>query len=114
MDWETAKGNMLSLVGNGADINTSASHYRKVERVDEQKGYTVRIGENATIPIPWSMLKVCFDCLASGSTYDGQFFRHHFHREAETHSCYVHAVGMLLVKAGIAMRVDARGYRRAW
>jgi hypothetical protein len=114
MDWVSAKVQILATVQVGTNLNTPSSHYRKVVQVDEQSGLRISIGKNATIPIPWPMLKACFDCLDSGSYYDGSYFRQHFPCEAKSHPCHVHVVGMLFVNANIAVRVDARRYRRAW
>ncbi len=69
----------------------------------------MRIGVANHVSIPWRMLQLCFEPIADGRGYDGRFFRTHFQLQASDHSCHVHLIGQIFVRAGIA-EVDSNRY----
>jgi len=121
MNRNQAQGIIKASIKDGTDVNTSRSTYRGVIAVDSiinssrywypnsQCGFTVQIGQSSNIKIPWSMLEQCFAALSSPGGYDGTFFRKRFSLQADDHPCYVHVVGQIFVKAGIA-RAECNKY----
>ncbi len=121
MEWDEAKHRITKSVRMETDLNTEKSSYRKIEHIGRLRdsnrygysgvsGFEVRIGEDATISIPWTMLRKCFRCLQDPSGYDGSSFRSLFPKQAKDHGCHVHIVGMIFVAAGLAESAG-RSYR---
>lgn len=113
MDWNAARSLISKKITPGTDLNTENSTYREVIQVNKiinsrlygyrnELGFYVSIGKTAKINIPWSMLRVCFEMLASPSGYNGTGFRDKFPEQASIHPCHVHVVGQLFVRTGIA------------
>lgn len=121
MDWQEARRRIEAQVRVGMDLNTEASTYRFVEKVeapinsdrygyDNETGLVVPIGESNRIRIPWSMLEVCFHQLSTPDGYDSSFFREQFPLQHKDHGCHIHVVGRVFVVAGIA-EIEGRRYR---
>jgi hypothetical protein len=103
MDWNQAKKNIANIkIGTHLD---KSSNYRRVISVDENY-FTVSIGKNTNIKIPWSTLKECFSQLINSGVYDSDYFQENFSTEYKKHTCYVHVIGQIFVAAGIAKRID--------
>ena len=115
MQWIEAKDKIAEKIRPTTDINTCESTFRKVRETPLQnhQGYfVVPIGAVNTIRISWSMLKECFDQLMSDNGYSGQSFREKSPQEAKRHPCYVHVIGQIFVKAGIARQHTRYIYKR--
>jgi len=121
MDWDQAKDIIRKKVIVGTDLNTRKSSYRFVISVDSaissdrygysnEIGYRVRIGKSQVIPVPWGMLEKCFRALYSESGYNSRFFCENFPTQADDHPCYVHVVGQIFVRAGLA-REEGNSYK---
>jgi hypothetical protein len=108
--WDQAKDLIEKRVKVGTDVNTARSSYRVVESRDDN-GYRVRIGKNNVIQIPWSMLEDCFAALNSESGYTSRFFARNYPRKVDGHPCYVHTVGQILTRAGLAAQEGRSSYR---
>ncbi len=113
MEWREAQELIEEKIKIGTDRNTDESTYRVVNSIGNirdserygyrsEKGFIVQIGKSNRISIPWKMLEKCFLPLSSDKEYDVNYFRRHFPLQANDHSCHVHVVGQLFVKAGIA------------
>ena len=121
MDWRQAKSRISAAVGLGTRLGRPNSSPRDVVGVERpcmrygyggEAGFIVRIGvkNGDTIDVPWSMLRTCYGEMASGS-YSGEVFRRHYPKQASTHGCHIHVVGMMFVVAGLAVsdgRTQAR------
>ncbi len=114
MNWKEAKIE-IEGIKIGADINTTRSTYREVTGRDksitskrygyeEEKGFIIQIGDVNYIRVPYSMLESCFMAMKTKDGYNGTFFRNEFPLQAQDHGCHVHSIGMLFVKAGIAVK----------
>ncbi|MCX6087749.1 MAG: hypothetical protein NTV78_01070 [Caldiserica bacterium] len=101
MEWSEAREMIQKNITEGMDINTKRSSFRKVIAV-QKKGFVVQIGKANQIMVALSMLEKCFPSLKDDGGYNGKVFRSNYKEEAELHSCYVHVVGMIFKKAGIA------------
>ncbi len=119
MDWLEAKGIIASKISEGDTINTHNSQWRKILSKEQsclrykgEEGFIVQIGKKPTsrVEIPWSMLEKCFGALSEEDGYSGAFFKDHYAEQQKTHSCHVHVVGMIFVKAGIAKINMNRSY----
>ncbi|QFY43710.1 hypothetical protein F6R98_14635 [Candidatus Methylospira mobilis] len=102
MDWASAKKLIESEIVQNTDINTNKSEYRIVKSIDEEV-ITVQVGELNYIKVTWEMLENCFKPISLGEKYDGNYFREHFPEHAKNHPCYVHVVGQIFVKSGVAI-----------
>ena len=112
MDWQAARQQIKDNVTIGTDVNTEVSLYRVVKAVD-CSGFTVRIGirESNRLRIPWEMLETCFAQLNTTAGYSGQYFRQQYPKEAMMHPTYVHVLGQIFVRSGIARRVTKKVYK---
>ena len=121
MEWEEAKSIISDEILEGTNINTSRSELREVLQINHnchkynyngEKGYLVKISnsEQNNLDIPWSMLEKCFSALKSHKGYNGEFFREHFPKQAKSHGCHVHAIGMIFKRAGIADELKRNYY----
>lgn len=120
MKWQEAQQLIENKIEIGTDLNTNKSTHRVVNSIGDitdserykyhsEKGFVVKIGKSNKIKIPWKMLEKCFKPITSGNKYDGDYFRECFPLQAKDHPCYVHAVGQIFVRAGIA-RQENRTY----
>lgn len=109
MSWNQAQTQIKAKIKIGTDVNTPRSNYRVV-RVVHEHGFLVPIGQSNKIKIPWNMLEECFAALNSLDGYDGAFFRKRFPIQAKNHPCYVHVIGQIFVRAGIA-QAEGNQYR---
>jgi len=101
VEWSEAREIIQKNITEGMDINTKRSSFRKVITVQEE-GFIVQIGEKNKIKVPWSMLEKCFHSLKDDGGYNSEVFKRYFPTPAKQHPCYVHVVGMIFKKAGIA------------
>jgi len=69
-----------------------------------EAGFVISIGKTSKIKVPWSMLEACFRQLSTPDGHNGTFFRQRYPLQARDHPCHVHAVGHMLVVAGVARR----------
>ena len=113
MDWDQAQNKIKANIKVNTNINTVKSHYRFVKEMDNNRGFAILIGKskNSHINISWHILRKCFDALASSNGYDGTFFKKQFSAKAKNHPCYVHSIGQIFVKAGIAQTEGKHKYR---
>lgn len=121
MDWNEAEGKIQTNIQVGTDLNSSNSTYRFVKSVDSvicskrysydnERGFAVSIGSSRDIKIPWSTVRECFFQLSSSSGYDTASFKKRFPLQAKDHPCYIHTIGQIFVKAGLA-RTNGRRYQ---
>jgi len=78
--------------------------------VKDEYGFRIAISHGSHINISWSMLEKCYRELSSESGYSREAFRTHFPVQLNDHSCYVHVVGEVFVRAGLAKK-EGRIYR---
>jgi hypothetical protein len=115
MKWEEAKKRISDNITVGDNLNTKKAKCRFARAVSPF-GYSVQIGRNRKrdlIDVPWDMLEKCWYELDRTGTYDCKVFEKLFPKERKTHSCYVHTVGKIFEKAGLAKSVGNK-YRLIW
>lgn len=73
-------------------------------------GYSVQIGDNDSLDIPWSMLKTVFNdsIIQPGRIYNNGVFIIHYAHQAKVKGCHIHVIGEMFELSGVA---EARGYR---
>jgi hypothetical protein len=114
MNWEQASERVIKKITVGLDINTEESTYREIiqtppyecttKAYNSEIGFRVKIGNASSIDIPLSMLKVLYNYSFNKNSrlYDTAVFQICYPKQRENHGCYVHSVGQIFVKAGIA------------
>lgn len=90
-------------------INYHCTHYN----YHGENGFKVKIGFDTYIEIPWSMLENVFTRAINlnNSIYNRAVIRDLYLQQINNHGCHVHVVGQIFVKAGIAVRINARNYK---
>lgn len=82
------------------------------EKYNNDLGIKVQIGQTTSIYIPYSMLvHLVKDAIQNNRIYNRSVFNTLYPRQCKNHPCHVHVVGMILVRAGIANRLDSRNYK---
>lgn len=102
----------------GLNIDTPRSHNRTIvsiikigNQVNNGFKIIVRIGLNTTIEVSRTMLITIVNAsLHNNGIYNNQVFRKYYNQKANNHPCYIHVVGMLLVKTGVASVRDKNSY----
>ena len=114
MNWEDIFSKIQEKIKLGLEINTKNSTFRVIEEIPPYKctsngfnneiGFKVRIGKYSTIEIPISMLKLLYTYSFNKNKriYDSNIFKIHFPKQKDNHGCYVHSIGQIFVKSGIA------------
>ncbi|MDG5800776.1 hypothetical protein QA597_10435 [Marinilabiliaceae bacterium ANBcel2] len=121
MSWSKASEHIIEKVKRGINIDPD-SKFRLVlagpdyachnYNYDGERGYKVRIGENASIEIPMSMLKVMYqEALTNNGIYNNGIFKRHFELQKNHHPCHVHVVGNFFLYSGVAKQINKRNYR---
>jgi hypothetical protein len=106
MDWEEAERRISKSIKNDMDINTHRSTHRKVEKVDNLD-YKIRIGTSNIISVTMEILEGCWFYSKNnhGGKYDTTVFQKLYKAKYRNHPCWVHVIGMIFVKAGVAKAV---------
>ncbi len=108
VEWKEAKRRIRDNVTVGDDLNTKKSKCRFVRAVNPFC-YRVQIGHNRKrdlIDVPWDMLEKCWYELNTTGTYDCKVFEKLFQKKnGKIRGCYVHTVGKIFEKAGLAKSV---------
>jgi hypothetical protein len=112
---------LKSKLNVGLDINTKKSSLRSIINIPPYKcsntfkneeGYKVKIAENTNIDIPLSMIiniyKYSFN--KNRRIYETYVFRELYPKQSSNHGCYVHSIGQIFVKAGIAKDLENGTY----
>ena len=121
MSWSQAKSRIVKNIRVGTDLNNANSSNRVVLSLrndissnrygyTNENGFQVQIGSASSIPIPFSILKICYGALSRQNGFAGAYFRQHFPKQAADHPCHVHVIGQIFVKAGLA-RQHVNSYR---
>jgi hypothetical protein len=105
----------------GLDINTANSRFRNILEnppyqcsniFNAEEGYKIQIGKSSTIDIPISMIiniyKYSFN--KNRRIYNSFVFKELYPKQSSNHGCYVHSIGQILVKAGIAKELGNGTY----
>lgn len=110
MEWSEAKA-ALGKLNVGVCVNTTRSTYRQIISKSEND-FQVRVGNSASafITVTDEMLKNCFVALSQEAGYSRNFFKVYYSQKCKSKPCFVHVIGQLFVKAGIAVQ-DQTGYR---
>jgi hypothetical protein len=118
MDWQEAKIKIEKSIVQGRKLN-DALGYRIIQRGPDYKckkykddlGYSVQIGKDNFIQIPFSMLQKIFEYAKENKlNYNKQMFKELFSVEDDEHSCYVHTVGKIFEISGVAKMSGNRDY----
>lgn len=51
------------------------------------------------------------DAIQNNRIYNRSVFNNRYHVQCKNHPCHVHVVGMILVRAGLANRLNNRDYK---
>lgn len=101
----------------GLNIDTSNSHGRVVKDIkitENKKDFTliIKIGQNTTIGVDKQMLTSLYNSsIHNNGVYNKHIFQSLYPQKLNNHPCYVHVVGMLFVKAGLAKVDGSRSFR---
>ncbi len=113
MEWVEARKLIEKRIKEETNLNTGKSRYRFVKHRTGE-GFVVSIGKDNYIRIPWEMLRQCFEeSVRSDNRYDGDRFRTCYPEEANVHPCYVHTIGRILVRAGLAVARQSKWNHRS-
>lgn len=100
MDWTSAQA-ALNKIQVGTDINTKRSTYRQIISKNENE-FIVRVSKKDNIRVTEDMLKSCFLALSQSSGYCRKHFEACYSQQCKNKPCYVHVIGQIFVKAGLA------------
>ena len=110
-----------SKLYKGLNINTEKSHYRNIIEIppyqcsnnfNREEGYKVQIGESTNIDIPISMIINCYKYSFNKNrrVYETYMFKELYPKQRSNHGWYVHSIGQMLVKAGLAKDLKNSSY----
>ncbi len=115
MLWNEAKRRICAGLTKNLKIDTGKSHGRVVlscpDNCEADSCYKVKIGETTNIRVSLRMLEVVFESLSTEEGYCKKSLKCEFAKAVNNHSCYVHVIGQLMVKAGLAsLSTDKQHY----
>lgn len=100
MEWTIAQA-VLNKIQVGTDINTKRSTYRQIISKNENE-FIIRVSKKGNIRVAEDMLKSCFLALSQSSGYSRKHFETCYPQQCKNKPCYVHVIGQIFVKAGLA------------
>lgn len=117
MEWEAAKIAIGKIIKEGVEFSSTRRVLADNACIESGRynikgelGFRISISTGTHINIPWSTLEKCYKSLTTEFCYGREAFRSHFPMQLEDHSCYVHVIGEIFVRAGLAEK-DGRIYR---
>jgi hypothetical protein len=120
MTWEEALTAITKHITKGLKLDKEANYGRPVIEVppfacttydyNGEEGFKVRIGSEAYIEIPISMLQNCFEAAReNGGVYKTSIIYSLYPEQLAHHGGYVHVVGRIFEKSGLASKIKG-GY----
>jgi hypothetical protein len=113
MTWEEAKAKIEQHIVPGLKLE-DGQQYRFVGRVDTEPQWTawVRVAAVADAPVTMDMLEDIFHAVQKeGGVYHRLVIPRKHRGKVETNGSYVHVIGAIFHKAGIAGPREGRKYR---
>jgi hypothetical protein len=113
MSWAEAEINLRENIHLNDRLD-GFGHYKIVTEVPDanKDTFRIKVGKSNFINVNMLMLHAVFEgSLVNNNIYNGKVFKDLFPLEHYNKPCYVHAIGKLFVRAGIAIILNSRSYR---
>lgn len=103
-----------------SDKLTSIGLYKIVDEIPPfkcsnylgEQGFRIQVGKHSFVNIPvWWLDEAVLESKAKGDVFNKAILEIFAKKEVKNKPCLVHAVGGILVKAGIAKQISARNYK---
>jgi hypothetical protein len=121
-DWDEACEMILQNIHIGMFLNPTLRYGQEVLEIppflcnsynyENEIGFKIKIGQNASIEIPVFMLQEIFILSVDyNRIFNRRIFNYAFPRQLNTHGCYVHVIGNIYKCAGVSNMIDGRAYQ---
>lgn len=119
MNWTKAESLLIDNIKSGTKLNGENSKFKIVKSTpplpcnkNGESGFQVQVGEKSIIDVSLKMLENIFEASRKNNNlYNNLVFKSLYERKLLNKPCYVHTVGKLFEKAGIAKQTNKRTYQ---